>query len=142
MNEFRLSDELIAVEKTLADFPLGEPSTDLRFRVLQSIHHPNEVTRTGAAGAPVWSFFVGLAAAIAIWANLSTTALNYGVTNYGITMAVPLPAAELDRQAGFLHDLAPDFSRDDARRQIARMKAGLRSSPPRISHTQLALTVR
>jgi cytochrome c-type biogenesis protein CcmH/NrfG len=137
MNELPLSDELLAVERALAELPLHEPSAGLRVRVLASIREQKELAPFVSANARAWAFIVGLAAAIAVWANLSFSALNYGVS-----MAAPLPTAELDRQAEFLHELASDFSHDDIRRQIARMQAGLRSSPARISPTQPELAAR
>ena len=129
MSDFELPDDLAHVERMLATSRLGEPPAGLRRRVQKSIrlgiqsdslvHVPDS--------ASAWSFFVGLAAAIAVWANLSFSALNQGVT-----IASPVLAPDVDRQTALLVELTPELSRDEARRQVLLLSSGLRWSAPRL----------
>ena len=128
MNDLNLPDELASIERMLALSSLGEPSEKLRQRVQHSIHIGKQIVwpEKETFSTSSWSFFVGLAATIAVWANLSFSALNQGVS-----LAAPLPNQNVDRQAELLRELAPSLSKDDARRQLMVLGAGLRWSEQR-----------
>jgi hypothetical protein len=134
MNDVHLPDDLASIERLLTLSSLGHPSEKLRHRVQQSIHigKENAWPDKEIVSTTSWSFFVGLAATIAVWANLSFSALNQGVS-----LAAPPPNQDIDRQAELLRELAPSLSKDDARRQLVVLGVGLRWTEQRFRQAKI-----
>jgi hypothetical protein len=132
MNEFDLPNELAAIERALAGRHLANPPRELRARVLDSIRQQQAASwpASGPSQQGWWTFVTSIAAAVAIWANLSFSALAFGVRSNG-----PSASHSIDHDAALLHELIPDLTLEDARLQAVRLSAGLRASPPRLHST-------
>jgi hypothetical protein len=127
MTDVNLPKDLVELEADLNALFVTEPPRGLRDRVLLATGKNRAALLATAEGSQEswWAFAVGLAACIAFWANLSFSALNHE-----IRFAGGAELSSIDRQTTSLLEIAPELTREDARRQAAMLSAGLHSSTP------------
>lgn len=135
-----LTEDLVAVERLLTGHAaleaIDEFSTGavahVRGRVLRSIQtmRTSQLQSTGATTGGTFAFVAGLAAVVAIVANLS-----YSVFSQGVSLEARADSAQLQRQAELLREILPQLTIAESRSHIARIDTGLRTQPPRLPGT-------
>ena len=108
-----LPDELRQLEEELIASRSSEPPTELRDRVLGEVQHALAVELRVSLRQSRWAFAVAVAASVLVWMNMSISATTATDCRAQLTS----PAAEIDRLAAEIHELLPELSAEDARRQ-------------------------
>lgn len=109
-----LPNELRQLEEELIASRSSEPSTELRDRVLGEVQHALAVELRASRRQSRWAFAVSVAASVLVWINMSISATT--ATDCRVSLAST--AAEMDRLAAAIHELLPELSAENARRQV------------------------
>jgi hypothetical protein len=116
MQDWQLPDELQQLERDLAERPRRKASNDLRPRILGDLRGRLGAERTRAR----WQFALAVAVVVLVWLNLSMSATQ--ATDFGLRLN--RPSESIETIAGRVHQLAPEFSEQEARRQAVLLRAG------------------
>jgi hypothetical protein len=108
-----LPDELRQFEEELIASRSSEPPTELRERVLGEVQHALAVELRASRRQSRWAFAASVAASVLVWMNMSISATT--ATDCRVPLASS--AAEMDRLTAAIHELLPELSAENARRQ-------------------------
>lgn len=113
-----LPDDLRQLEEELIASRSPGPSPEFRDRVLGGVQHELAVELQASRRQSRWAFVAAVAASVLVWMNLSISATT--VTGDDVRLAA---TADVDRLAGEIHELLPELSETEARRQAFLLRS-------------------
>jgi len=118
MDDWQLAPELQQLERDLANRSRHRASDDLRPRILGDVRSRLRAERSRAR----WQFALAVAVVVLVWLNLSMSATQ--ATDFGLRLNGP--TEPIETIAAQVHQLVPEFSPEETRRQAILLQAGSR----------------
>jgi hypothetical protein len=117
-DSWELSPELRQLEQDLIVRSRSRAVEDLRPRILGDLHGRLRTERKSSR----WQFALAVAVVVLVWLNLSISATQ--ATDCGLRLNGP--SRPIQTVADEIHQLVPDLSPEEARRQAMLLQAGSR----------------